>query len=57
MNVFQVSWNQNFNSFRWLGIGTQSGFTLVSPSRVIPDNCFESFYKKMSTSNCNNKTC
>lgn len=46
--LFQVSWNQNFSSFRWLGIGTQSGFALVSPSQAISDNLLESFYKIIS---------
>jgi len=32
-----------------LGIGTQSGFTLVSPSQAIPDSCIDSFYKVVFT--------
>ncbi|XP_015366814.1 PREDICTED: uncharacterized protein LOC107163755 isoform X2 [Diuraphis noxia] len=48
-NITKLSWNQNFNSFRWLAIGTQSGFTLISPSRAIPDSCIDSFYKTIFT--------
>lgn len=48
-NVTKVSWNQNFNSFRWLAIGTQSGFTLISPSRALPDSCIDTFYKTIFT--------
>ncbi|XP_025193705.1 uncharacterized protein LOC112593511 [Melanaphis sacchari] len=48
-NITKVSWNQNFNSFRWLAIGTQSGFTLVSPSQAIPNSCIDSFYKIVLT--------
>jgi len=50
-NITEVSWNQNFSSFRWLGIGTQSGFTLVSPSQAISDYCFDSFYKIVLSTN------
>lgn len=43
--LFKVSWNQNMSSFRWLAIGTQSGFTLISPSQSLPSNCYEMFQK------------
>ncbi|CAI6361614.1 unnamed protein product [Macrosiphum euphorbiae] len=49
-NITKVSWNQNFNSFRWLAIGTQSGFTLISPSQAIPDSSIDSFYKTIYAS-------
>lgn len=52
--MLQVCWNQNFSSFRWLAIGTQSGFVLVSPSRTITDSCIDSLYKLILNPDCTN---
>lgn len=54
--MLQISWNQNFSSFRWLASGTQSGFTLIYPSNVIPDNCIDSFYRTITTPHNKDKT-
>lgn len=33
-----------------MAIGTQSGFTLISPSQAIPDSSIDSFYKTIYAS-------
>ncbi|XP_050546484.1 uncharacterized protein LOC126908455 isoform X2 [Daktulosphaira vitifoliae] len=48
-NITKVCWNQNFTSFRWLAIGTQSGFTLITPSKNLSENLLQSFYDAVST--------